>query len=122
MLLLIWVAITGTLLALDELFVPAGLGGPGSETAPGVVIAAVAAPKPGTDTAAHQDADYLAMRLRTHNLLKRLHTGAIVGLSGEALDLLTGLAFVTLATTGILMYFELLRARRRSGRRRWFWR
>jgi uncharacterized iron-regulated membrane protein len=119
MLLLVWVAITGTLLALDELFVPAAL--PDSRPAAGADASSAAAAVSAAIITAKPDADYLAMRVRTHNLLKQLHTGSIVGLSGQTLDLLTGLAFITLAITGIVMYLDLLRARRKSGRKPLFW-
>lgn len=108
MLFLAWVSLTGGLLSLDELNPPPGLGG----SAP----AALSAPERGgsflTDT---------ALRLRVHNLLKELHTGSIIGLSGQWLDLLTGFAFIVLAVTGIVMYFNLLAQRRKLGRRGLFW-
>jgi uncharacterized iron-regulated membrane protein len=108
MLFLAWVSLTGGLLALDELNPPPGLGPPPSSAAP--IVA------PGgsflTDT---------ALRLRLHNLLKQLHTGSIIGLGGQWLDLLTGFAFIVLAVTGIVMYFSLLTQRRKLGRRRLFW-
>lgn len=108
MLFLAWVSLTGGLLALDELNPPPGLGGPPSSAAP---IAA-----PGGAFLANT-----ALRLRLHNLLKQLHTGSIIGLSGQWLDLLTGFAFIVLAVTGIVMYLSLLTQRRKLGRRGLFW-
>src|SRR5271156_5745431 len=99
MLFLAWVSLTGGLLALDELNPPPGLGGPPS--------AAAAMPTAGGGFLTNT-----ALRLRLHNLLKELHTGSIIGLSGQWLDLLTGFAFVVLAVTGIMMYFSLLAQRR----------
>jgi uncharacterized iron-regulated membrane protein len=108
MLFLAWVSLTGGLLALDELSPPPGLGGAGA----GAVTAPAANDTFLTNT---------AVRLRLHNLLKELHTGSIIGLSGQWLDLLTGLCFIVLTITGIVMYFSLLKQRRRIGRRGLFW-
>jgi uncharacterized iron-regulated membrane protein len=110
MLFLAWVSITGTLLALDELFPPSGLDAPRPAAVPG----APRRPPPPPDA-------YTAMRLRQHNLLKQLHTGAIIGLSGESLSLITGAVFFTLAVSGIVMYFDMLGRRRRIGRKDLFW-
>jgi uncharacterized iron-regulated membrane protein len=108
MLFLAWVSLTGGLLALDELNPPPGLGGP-----------------PAYAAAMHEPSSSFlndtALRLKLHNLLKQLHTGSIIGLSGQWLDLLTGFAFMVLAITGILMYFSLLKQRRKLGRRGLFW-
>jgi len=109
MLLLAWVSTTGALLAFDELSPPPGLGAPPPQR--GQVLSAQA----------QAEADETTKRLRLHNLLKALHTGSIIGLSGESLDLATGTAFIVLSATGIVMYFELLQARRRRGRKQWFW-
>lgn len=108
MLFLAWVSLTGGLLALDELNPPPGL--EGGRTA------AAATSASGESFLANT-----AARLRLHNLLKELHTGSIIGLSGQWLDLLTGIAFVVLTVTGIVMYFSLLRQRRKIGRRGLFW-
>jgi uncharacterized iron-regulated membrane protein len=108
MLFLAWVSLTGGLLTLDELNPPPGLGGSAASVTPLPVSGGAFL----TNT---------ALRLRLHNLLKELHTGAIIGLSGQWLDLLTGLAFIVLAVTGILMYFKLLAQRRKLGRRGLFW-
>lgn len=64
---------------------------------------------------------YTLFRNRLHFFLKDLHSGAIVGLGGQLLDLLTGLAFIGLSVTGIMMYVDMLRARRRTGRTDLFW-
>jgi hypothetical protein len=108
MFFLAWVSLTGGLLTLDELNPPPGLGGPPRS-----------AVVPSVDSASFLA--NTALRLRLHNLLKELHTGSIIGLSGQWLDLLTGLAFVVLAVTGIAMYFNLLAQRRKLGRRGPFW-
>lgn len=108
MLFLAWVSLTGGLLTLDELNPPPGLGGSPATAVP--------VPASGGSLLANT-----ALRLRIHNLLKELHTGSIIGLSGQWLDLLTGFAFIVLAVTGIVMYFNLLAQRRRLGRRGLFW-
>lgn len=95
LLLLAWVSLTGTLLSLDGLVPPPGVGGrPGS---------------PG-------------WRLPAHNLLKELHTGSFIGLTGRTIDLLTGAAFAFLAVSGTVMYLQMRSARRAQGRGGWFWR
>jgi uncharacterized iron-regulated membrane protein len=108
MLFLAWVSLTGGLLTLDELNPPPGLGG----------SPATALPMPASSGSFLTNT---ALRLRLHNLLKELHTGSIIGLSGQWLDLLTGLSFIVLAVTGIVMYVSLLSQRRKLGRRGLFW-
>lgn len=65
--------------------------------------------------------DDVPLRLRWHNLLQDLHRGSIIGISGQVMDILTGLSFITLSVTGILMYFEMLGRRKQIGRKAWFW-
>lgn len=107
MIFLAWVSITGTLLALDEANPPAGMGG--------------TPPPPAAAPQASVPPSGLPLRLRLHNLLKELHTGSIIGLSGRTVDVLTGTSFVVLSVTGTIMYFQLLGARRRIGRTALFW-
>lgn len=64
---------------------------------------------------------FLKMRTRWHVILERLHRGNIIGLSGQVMDILTGLAFVTLSVTGIVMYFQMLGRRKKMGRTDLFW-
>jgi uncharacterized iron-regulated membrane protein len=108
MLFLAWVSLTGGLLALDELNPPPGLG----DGRPGAAPPALATQSFLSNT---------TVRLHLHNLLKELHTGSIIGLSGQWLDLLTGFSFIVLSITGIVMYFSLLKQRRKLGRRGLFW-
>ena len=121
MLFLGWVSITGGLLALDELMPPPAFArGPDLQVLPGTRSTA---PLPSMGDQGAQSSDpYTATRLRLHNLLKRLHTGEIVGLSGQFLDVATGVAFMVLSVTGIVMYFQMLLQRRDRGRPEWFWR
>ena len=57
----------------------------------------------------------------------RLHTGEILGDGGKLLGLAWGLALITMSITGIILYFNMLRARRTGsagkvrGWRRYFW-
>jgi len=51
-----------------------------------------------------------------------VHSGAIYGAGGQWLDLATGIVFVLLSISGPVMYFQMLRSRRKSGRTQAFWR
>ena len=57
----------------------------------------------------------------------RLHTGEILGDGGKFLGLAWGLALIAMSITGIILYFNMLRARRTGsagkvrGWRRYFW-
>lgn len=59
--------------------------------------------------------------------LLRLHTGEIIGDGGKVLGLGWGIALVTMSITGILVYLQMYRARRKgsaarlTGWRRFFW-
>jgi len=56
-----------------------------------------------------------------HETWKRLHRGDYFGLAGRWMDLMTGLAILFLAISGIAMYLQLYSARSRAGRRALFW-
>jgi hypothetical protein len=58
----------------------------------------------------------------THETWKRLHRGDVFGLTGRWIDLLSGLAILFLAVSGSMMYLQVYRARKRTGRRSLFWR
>ncbi|MGC3981281.1 MAG: PepSY-associated TM helix domain-containing protein [Steroidobacteraceae bacterium] len=64
---------------------------------------------------------FLKMRTTLHVVLERLHRGNIIGITGQAMDILTGVAFIILCITGIFMYFEMLGRRRKLGRNDLFW-
>ena len=59
--------------------------------------------------------------------LIKLHTGEIVGDGGKVLGLLWGLALVAMSITGIMVYLQILKARKKNaalagtGWRRYFW-
>lgn len=58
----------------------------------------------------------------TNEFPQDVHSGAVFGMAGQWLDLLTGIVFVVLSTTGPAMYFQMLRARRKTGQTQAFWR
>ncbi|MGC3982165.1 MAG: PepSY-associated TM helix domain-containing protein [Steroidobacteraceae bacterium] len=60
--------------------------------------------------------------LSLNALLQRIHSGAIVGSVGQWLILATGCALIMLSVTGIWMFFQLLAARSKRGKKAWFWR
>lgn len=64
---------------------------------------------------------FLKMRTKLHVILEGLHRGNIIGISGQVMDILTGLAFVILSITGVFMYVEMLGRRRKLGRSGLFW-
>jgi hypothetical protein len=55
------------------------------------------------------------------NNLKAWHRGNVAGLPGQFIGLLAGLTLIVLSVTGIFVYFQLWNARRRTGRRAFFW-
>ncbi|MGC3982978.1 MAG: PepSY-associated TM helix domain-containing protein [Steroidobacteraceae bacterium] len=56
-----------------------------------------------------------------HQLLKRLHRGDVLGFNGRALDIATGIAFLYLCISGMVMYSRLWKRRRALGRPALFW-
>lgn len=105
-LLLLWVSITGVLLALDTMWKPGGL----EETAPEAAIVAEQRWFNDRDT-----------RFALHQLLQDLHRGSIIGIPGQALGILTGFCFLFLCISGGKTYFEMLSRRRRAGEKSLFW-
>ena len=59
--------------------------------------------------------------LHWHQILKRLHRGDIIGLGGRWVMVISDLCLLFLATSGIVMYFQMLARRRRIGAHGWFW-
>ena len=57
-----------------------------------------------------------------HETIKRIHRGDILGLPGRLLDVAAGLSLAFLSISGLLMYVDLLRRRRKAGRKGLFWR
>jgi uncharacterized iron-regulated membrane protein len=56
-----------------------------------------------------------------HELMKQIHRGDIIGVPGRLMDLFAGLSLIFLSTSGLVMYVDLLRRRRRGGRKQLFW-
>ena len=56
-----------------------------------------------------------------HELMKKIHRGDIFGVAGRVMDLFAGLSMVFLSVSGLAMYVDLLRRRRRGGRKQLFW-
>lgn len=61
-------------------------------------------------------------RSALHRLLEDLHRGTIIGLPGQALSLLAGLSFMFLAGSGLWIYLDMWRKRRRAGKSGLVWR
>jgi len=59
--------------------------------------------------------------VQRRNALKSWHRGNVAGLPGQLLGLAAGITLAALGVTGVLLYLELWRARRRLGRRGLFW-
>lgn len=57
----------------------------------------------------------------THDAIKDWHRGNIVGITGVWLNFGTGTALLLLCISGIWIYFQMQRRRRRTGRHGWFW-
>ncbi|MGC3982163.1 MAG: PepSY-associated TM helix domain-containing protein [Steroidobacteraceae bacterium] len=57
-----------------------------------------------------------------HQLLKRFHRGDFIGsFSGRYMSITAGFCLLFLSISGIVMYFDLRRARSQRGKRQWFW-
>ena len=56
-----------------------------------------------------------------HELVKKIHRGDALGIPGRLMDLFAGLSLVFLSASGLVMYLDLLRRRRRAGRKQLFW-
>jgi len=121
MLFLLYVAVTGSILAISELL----RGGPHLIAAPGGAGSAPEGPPPGAgagDGGRGSAPRFDAHGWPTNEFLQDVHSGAIFGAAGQWVDLATGLIFVALSITGPVMYFQMLRSRRKTGRTKAFWR
>jgi len=57
-----------------------------------------------------------------HNFLQDLHRGSILfGTSGHVLGFLAGISLVFLSISGIIMYFDMLKKRKKAGQKVFFW-
>lgn len=93
---------------------------PGGDEPKGVVILAGDHARKitvnGRDGGVVQDEPYEA-----ESLILRIHSGAIFGEPGVFLGILWGLALVGLSLTGVWVYLDLYRRRRKSGKGGMFW-
>lgn len=126
MLFLLYVSVTGSILAISELARggPHLIAGPGGPEGGGALPAPPSgAPGAGAGDGRRDSAPrFDAQGWPTNEFLQDVHSGAIFGTVGQWVDLATGLTFVVLSITGPVMYFQMLRTRRKSGRARAFWR
>ena len=56
-----------------------------------------------------------------HQLAKNVHRGDLIGMPGRAMSLMTGLSLIYLSISGIVMYWEMWKKRRETGRHGLFW-
>ena len=56
-----------------------------------------------------------------HQVAKSVHRGDFIGMPGRFMDLTAGLSMIYLSVSGVVMYWELWRKRRRTGRKGMLW-
>ncbi len=56
-----------------------------------------------------------------HELVKRIHRGDVFGVPGRLMDVFAGCSLVFLSISGLSMYLDLWRRRKRMGRTGLFW-
>jgi uncharacterized iron-regulated membrane protein len=56
-----------------------------------------------------------------HEWVKQVHRGDAFGIPGRVMSLLSGIALAFLSVSGATLYLDLLRRRRRAGRKQLFW-
>jgi len=56
-----------------------------------------------------------------HELMKQIHRGDVIGLPGRFMDLFAGLSLIFLTVSGLIMYLDLYRRRRKTGRNGLVW-
>lgn len=126
--LLLYVALTGTVTSFVQFLDPAAVapvGGPGGPPPPGEPGAGPppGGPGPGAGPEGRPpgppEPSSPIVALSTE--LQKWHKGNIVGKPGQWIVLLTGFVFLALAITGLLMYLQIWRARRKQGKQGLFW-
>jgi uncharacterized iron-regulated membrane protein len=58
---------------------------------------------------------------QAHQIAKQVHRGDFIGLTGRWMDLFAGLSLIYLTVSGAIMYFELWKRRRQTGRPGLLW-
>jgi uncharacterized iron-regulated membrane protein len=77
--------------------------------------------KPMSITEPGYPATHYHLGWKEHEIVKRIHRGDFFGLPGRLLDLFAGLSLIFLCVSGLAMYVDLLKRRRRAGRTQLFW-
>ena len=95
-----FIALTGLLLQLD-LYI-SGHAPPGSP--------------PGSDTA-----PLIAGYNSLHNVLQDIHAGYFMGTTGRILSILLASGLLVLSVTGIVMYVQMFKMRKKVNRHGWIW-
>lgn len=111
-----FIALTGLLLQLD---LYASGTAPPAKRPPAVVAGAApsaSAPRPATSNKA-----WIPGFESQHYLLQDLHAGYFMGHFGRAFSMLMALGLLTLSITGIVMYVQLYKSRKRLNRHGLFW-
>jgi uncharacterized iron-regulated membrane protein len=105
MVFLLWIGLTGVLLAIDGMWPPSGIDQELStklNSAPGWI-------------------NNMDVRIKLHILLQELHRGTIIGLPGHVLNIVAGCCFIFLSASGAIMFLQMLKNRRRTGKASLFW-
>jgi hypothetical protein len=64
---------------------------------------------------------YFPFGWQAHQIAKDVHRGGIIGLPGRFMDLFAGLAMFYLSVSGIWIYYDLWRRRRKAGKSKMIW-
>ncbi|MEO8175468.1 MAG: PepSY-associated TM helix domain-containing protein [Sphingomicrobium sp.] len=115
---ILWTAATGVITQITRINTAAERKGP----PPGPPASASAAPSAASEQRA--PAPPQSANRRSLKLVTDLHSGEQFGLVGQIVSLVTGLALLFLAGSGLWMYIRMFRARaskERAPSRKWFW-
>ena len=77
--------------------------------------------KPMSITEPGYPATHYHLGWKEHELVKKIHRGDFFGLPGRLMDLFAGLSLIFLSVSGLFMYVDLWRRRKRAGRKAMFW-
>jgi len=134
MLLLVYVAISGSLTSLVQLIYPQYIAhaGPSTAAVPAPEQSTLATPGPQAEANASVQPEALsgpapapaAESERKKNIsaiMQEWHNGSIVGWWGRWVVILTGISFVFLAVSGFVVYLQMWKLRRKHGQKQLFW-